>query len=158
MAAHSQDRADCRPSEVRQAAPASPPRSPLQLPPNCVDRTAERVGTMVVIIGATAAGKGDEARMTEAGRPRIAPGRDRACRSGQRGLFSTGDSRAAVAEEVGAEQGRAHFLHGHATRIADIASTVNGRSVSSGKVSPYATTTSTSCWVVMPAGIDVERV
>jgi hypothetical protein len=50
----------------------------------------------------------------------------------------------------------AHFLHGHATRIADIASTVNGRSVSSGKVSPYFTTTSTSCRAVMPAGIDVH--
>jgi hypothetical protein len=36
---------------------------------------------------------------------------------------------------------RAQFLHGHATRIADIASTVNGRYVSSGKVSPYVTTT-----------------
>jgi hypothetical protein len=34
-----------------------PPRPPLQLPPNCVDRTAERIGTVTVIIGATAAGK-----------------------------------------------------------------------------------------------------
>jgi hypothetical protein len=51
---------------------------------------------------------------------------------------------------------RAHFSHGHATRIADIASTVNGRCVSSGKVAPYFTTTSTSCWVVMPTGMDVH--
>ena len=51
---------------------------------------------------------------------------------------------------------RAHFSHGHATRIADIANTVNGRCVSSGKVAPYFTTTSTSCWVVMPTGMDVH--
>jgi hypothetical protein len=29
----------------------------LVLPPNCVDRTAERVGTVMAIVGATAAGK-----------------------------------------------------------------------------------------------------
>jgi hypothetical protein len=39
-----------RPQNVR-------PHYPLQLPPNCVERTAERVGTMVVIIGATSTGK-----------------------------------------------------------------------------------------------------
>jgi hypothetical protein len=32
-----------------------PPRQPLRLPPNCVDRTAERTGTITVIVGATAA-------------------------------------------------------------------------------------------------------
>ena len=37
--------------------PVPPLRPPLQLPQNCVDRTAERVGTVVVIVGAPAAPK-----------------------------------------------------------------------------------------------------
>jgi len=45
--------------------PAPPPRQPLQLPPNFRDVTAEKVGTVIGIVGATAA-KADEARMTEA--------------------------------------------------------------------------------------------
>jgi hypothetical protein len=43
-----------RPSMTDKPAP----KPPLQLPPNCVDRTAERVGTVMAIVGATAAGKG----------------------------------------------------------------------------------------------------
>jgi Tfp pilus assembly ATPase PilU len=35
-----------------------PPCQPLVLPPNFRDVTAERVGTVIGIIGATAAGKG----------------------------------------------------------------------------------------------------
>jgi Tfp pilus assembly ATPase PilU len=35
-----------------------PPRRPLVLPPNFRDVTAEKVGTVVAIVGATAAGKG----------------------------------------------------------------------------------------------------
>jgi hypothetical protein len=68
----SQDRAEYCPSKVRQAAPrravgtasmrfrARPlfGHEPLRLPPNCRDVTAERVGTIIGIIGATAAGKG----------------------------------------------------------------------------------------------------
>jgi hypothetical protein len=42
----------------------SPPRPPLQLPPNFRDATAERGGTVVVIVGATAAG--NEAGVTDA--------------------------------------------------------------------------------------------
>jgi hypothetical protein len=34
-----------------------PPRQPLVLPPNFRDVTAERIGTVVAIVGATAAGK-----------------------------------------------------------------------------------------------------
>jgi hypothetical protein len=42
--------------------PAStPPRPPLVLPPNFRDVTAEKVGTVMVIIGAAAAGKGTKA-------------------------------------------------------------------------------------------------
>jgi hypothetical protein len=36
----------------------TPPRQPLVLPSNFRDVTAERVGTMVAIVGATATGKG----------------------------------------------------------------------------------------------------
>jgi hypothetical protein len=32
--------------------PPAPPRPPLVLPPNFVDRTAERVGTVMAIVGA----------------------------------------------------------------------------------------------------------
>jgi hypothetical protein len=35
------------------AASPLPPRQPLQLPPNCVDRTAARIGTITVTVGAT---------------------------------------------------------------------------------------------------------
>jgi hypothetical protein len=35
-----------------------PPRQLLQLPPNCIDRTAEHIGTVIAIVGAAAAGKG----------------------------------------------------------------------------------------------------
>jgi hypothetical protein len=35
-----------------------PPREPLRLPSNCVDKTAERIGTITAIVGTTAAGKG----------------------------------------------------------------------------------------------------
>jgi hypothetical protein len=38
--------------------PESTPRQPLRLPPNFVDRTPERIGTVIGIVGATAAGKG----------------------------------------------------------------------------------------------------
>ena len=41
-------------------------KPPLQLPPNCIDGTAEKVGTVIAIVGATAAAQGDEARMTVA--------------------------------------------------------------------------------------------
>jgi Tfp pilus assembly ATPase PilU len=36
----------------------TPPRQPLVLPPNFRDVTAEKVGTVMGIVGATAAGKG----------------------------------------------------------------------------------------------------
>jgi Tfp pilus assembly ATPase PilU len=36
----------------------TPPRPPLVLPPNFRDVTAERIGTVIGIVGATAAGKG----------------------------------------------------------------------------------------------------
>jgi hypothetical protein len=35
-----------------------PPREPLWLPPNCRDVTAEKVGTVIGIVGATAAKPG----------------------------------------------------------------------------------------------------
>jgi Tfp pilus assembly ATPase PilU len=35
-----------------------PPRQPLVLPPNFRDVTAEKVGTVMAIVGVTAAGKG----------------------------------------------------------------------------------------------------
>jgi hypothetical protein len=38
--------------------PAAPPREPLVLPPNFRDVTAEKVGTFIGIVGATAAAKG----------------------------------------------------------------------------------------------------
>jgi hypothetical protein len=34
-----------------------PPRQPLRLPANFIDKTAERVGTVIAISGATGAGK-----------------------------------------------------------------------------------------------------
>jgi hypothetical protein len=40
----------------KPAAP-KPPRPPLQLPPKCIDRTAERTGAITVVIGAPAAEK-----------------------------------------------------------------------------------------------------
>jgi hypothetical protein len=36
----------------------TPPREPLRLPTNCRDVTAEKVGTVIGFIAATAAGKG----------------------------------------------------------------------------------------------------
>jgi hypothetical protein len=41
--------------------PVSPPRPPLVLPPNCRDVTAEKVGTVIGIVGATAAKAGARA-------------------------------------------------------------------------------------------------
>jgi Tfp pilus assembly ATPase PilU len=38
----------------------TPPRQPLVLPPNFRDVTAERIGTVIGIVGVTGAGKGDE--------------------------------------------------------------------------------------------------
>src|SRR5215475_547070 len=49
------------------------------------------------------------------------------------------------------------YLQGQANRIADMATTVNGRCVSSGNASPYFTTTVTSCSLVMFAGMEVHR-
>jgi hypothetical protein len=50
-------------SEDRDKPAPTPPR--LRLPANCRDVTAERIGTVIGIIGATAC-KGNEARMTDA--------------------------------------------------------------------------------------------
>jgi hypothetical protein len=36
----------------------TPPRQPLRLPPNVVDKTAENIGTVIGIIGAMAAARG----------------------------------------------------------------------------------------------------
>jgi hypothetical protein len=38
--------------------PATPPKPPLVLPPNFIDWTAEKIGTVIGIVGATAAQKG----------------------------------------------------------------------------------------------------
>jgi hypothetical protein len=40
--------------------PKPEPRRPLVLPPNFRDVTAERIGTVIGIVGVTGAGKGDE--------------------------------------------------------------------------------------------------
>jgi hypothetical protein len=42
------------------------PRQPLVLPPNIVDRTAERIGTVIGIVGCDGCGEGNEATMTDA--------------------------------------------------------------------------------------------
>jgi hypothetical protein len=53
-------------SAVRQRGDGvTPPREPLRLPPNFRDVTAEKVGTAMGIVGATAAGKGTEAGVTD---------------------------------------------------------------------------------------------
>jgi hypothetical protein len=44
----------------KKPEPATSPREPLRLPPNFVDRTAERVGTVTGIVGATAPAKANK--------------------------------------------------------------------------------------------------
>ena len=51
-------RSQCQMLNMTDKPAPTPPREPLRLPSNCIDRTAERIGTVVVIVGATAAGKG----------------------------------------------------------------------------------------------------
>jgi hypothetical protein len=48
---------DRRSSQGTWVTDDRPPRQPLQLPPNFRDVTAEKVGTVVAIVGATAAPK-----------------------------------------------------------------------------------------------------
>jgi hypothetical protein len=49
--------ARCQPVDNAQMT-GPPPREPLWLPPNCRDVTAEKVGTVIGIVGATAAKPG----------------------------------------------------------------------------------------------------
>jgi len=65
----------------------APPQPPLQLPPNFRDVTAEKIGTVIGIVGATAAGKSQDDRR-RIDRP---PGCGWARRSGER---TSGESRA----------------------------------------------------------------
>jgi hypothetical protein len=76
----------------------SPPRQPLVLPPNFRDVTAEKVGTVVVIVGVSAAGTRPEAKDDRRiGRPRIAPGRGWVRCPGERAIPPGGVSGAHVA-------------------------------------------------------------
>jgi Tfp pilus assembly ATPase PilU len=47
-----------RPISMTDKPAPTPPHEPLQLPSNFVDKTAEKIGTVIGIVGATGAGKG----------------------------------------------------------------------------------------------------
>jgi len=53
-------RSQCQMLNITDKPAPTPPRPPLQLPPNFVDRTAEKIGTVIGIVGATAAEKATE--------------------------------------------------------------------------------------------------
>jgi hypothetical protein len=47
----------CYNAQMTDKPTPTSPRQPLRLPPNCRDVTAEKIGTVIGIIGATAAAK-----------------------------------------------------------------------------------------------------
>src|SRR5580704_12382990 len=54
-------RSQCQMLNMTDKPAPTPPKQPLVLPPNGRDVTAEKIGTIVGIVGATAAGKGTKA-------------------------------------------------------------------------------------------------